>query len=73
MPKRIVRISYEDAPLLFILCVADTIKPSKRILDYDNVELLNLISIDYSVDGNLLCVEIDKELHNSNKDMEYIK
>lgn len=73
LPENFRRISYEDNPLLFILCVADTIEPSKKFPDYDNVELLNLISIDYSVDGNLLCVEIDKELYNSNKGMEYIR
>lgn len=45
-------ISYKDNPLLFILCVADTIEPSKKFPNYRNEDVLNLISIEYSLNDN---------------------
>ena len=33
LPDRFRLISYKDNPLLFILCVADTVEPSKRFAD----------------------------------------
>lgn len=72
LPDKFRLISYKDNPLLFILCVADTIEPSKRFANYDNKDILDLISIDYNVNTNLLCVEIDEELHNSDAGNRYI-
>ena len=36
LPDKFESISYKDNPLLFILCVADTIEPSKRFTNYHN-------------------------------------
>ena len=72
LPDKFQRISYTDNPLLFILCVADTIEPSKRFINYSNEHTLNLISIDYNVDTNLLSVEIDEELYKSREGYKYI-
>ena len=65
-------ISYRDNPLLFILCVADTIEPSKRFPHYSNARLLNLISIDCNVDTNTLFIELDESLYNSPAGRKYV-
>ncbi len=65
-------ISYKDNPLLFILCVADTIEPSKKFTNYDNKEILSLISINYNVKENSLNVEIDAQLYNSTAGKSYV-
>lgn len=65
-------ISYKDNPLLFILCVADTIEPSKKFSDYCNEDVLNLISIEYSLRDNFLYVEIDEELYDSEAGRKYV-
>ncbi len=72
LPDKFQLISYKDNPLLFILCVADTIEPSKKFLNYRNEEVLNLISIDYNVNTNLLYVEVDEELYNSDVGHKYV-
>lgn len=72
LPDEYQLISYKDNPLLFILCIADTIEPSKRFTSYRNEEVLKLISIDYNVDTNLLNVEIAEELYNSNAGYKYV-
>lgn len=72
LPDRFQPISYKDNPLLFILCVADTIEPSKKFPDYRNEDVLNLISIEYSLNDNFLYVEIDEELYDSEAGREYV-
>lgn len=72
LPDRFQPISYKDNPLLFILCVADTIEPSKKFPDYRNEDVLNLISIEYSLSDNFLYVEIDEELYDSEAGHRYV-
>lgn len=72
LPDRFQPISYKDNPLLFILCVADTIEPSKRFPDYCNEDVLNLISVEYSLSDNFLYVEIDEELYDSEAGYRYV-
>ncbi len=72
LPDKFQPISYKDNPLLFILCVADTIEPSKKFLNYRNEDVLNLISIEYSLSDNSLYVEVDEELYDSNAGREYV-
>lgn len=72
LPDEFEPISYKDNPLLFILCVADTIEPSKRFTNYHNENVLNLISIEYSLKDNFLYVEIDEELYDSEVGRRYV-
>ena len=72
LPDKFQVISYEDNPLLFILCIADTIEPSKRFPDYCNKDVLNLISINYNVNTNSLSVEIDEKIYNSDAGHKYV-
>lgn len=72
LPDRFQPISYKDNPLLFILCVADTIEPSKKFPDYRNEDVLNLISIEYSLSDNFLYVEIDEKLYDSEAGHRYV-
>lgn len=72
LPDKFELISYKDNPLLFILCVADTIEPSKKFRNYGNVRILNLISIDYNVNTNSLCVEVDEKLYDSDAGQKYV-
>lgn len=71
LPDEFEPISYKDNPLLFILCVADTIEPSKRFTNYHNENVLNLISIEYSLKDNFLYVEIDEALYDSEAGRRY--
>lgn len=72
LPDKFESISYKDNPLLFILCIADTIEPSKRFTNYHNEDVLNLISIDYNKNTNLLYVEVDEELYNCDVGHKYV-
>lgn len=72
LPDEFQPISYKDNPLLFILCVADTIEPSKKSPNYRNEDVLNLITIDYNKNTNLLYVEVDEELYNSDVGHRYV-
>ena len=65
-------VSYQDNPLLFILCIADTIEPSKRFPGFSNERLLKLVSIDYSADTNTLFIELDEKLYNSSAGQRYV-
>lgn len=58
------KISYQDDPLLFILCVADTIEPTKRFDDLEAHDILDYISINYSVKSNKLFVHVDSDFLN---------
>lgn len=77
MPNDFKRISYRKNLLLFILCVADTLEPSKRFLDekngtrYTNRDLLQKISIDYNKVKNEVTVKISKELFDSDEGRKY--
>ncbi|MDO5381398.1 MAG: hypothetical protein Q4F06_01580 [Eubacteriales bacterium] len=72
LPDEYNLISYQDNPLLFILCVADTIEPSKRFNNYKNKDILNLISIDFDRYANLLTVEVDETIYNSEAGHKYV-
>lgn len=72
LPDKFQLISYRDNPLLFILCVADTIEPSKRFPNYCSKDILNLISINYNVNTNLLHVGIDEEIYDSDAGHKYV-
>ena len=72
LPDKYQLISYKDNPLLFILCVADTIEPSKRFTNYHNEDVLNLISIEYNSSDNSLYVEIDEKLYDSEAGHSYV-
>ena len=72
LPDKFQLISYKDNPLLFILCVADTIEPSKKFPNYRNEDVLNFISIEYSLNDNFLYVEVDEELYDSEAGREYV-
>lgn len=65
-------ISYSDNPLLFILCVADTIEPSKRFPTYSNERLLKMLSVDYNADTNTLYIELDEKLYNTPAGKKYV-
>ena len=72
MPERFRLISYKENPLLFILCVADTIEPSKKFIEYSNEDVLKLISIEYNASNNFLHVEVDEKLYASTAGKEYV-
>ena len=71
VPDEFEAISYKNNPLLFILCVADTIEPSKRFSQYSNEEILSLISIDYNKNTNILDIEIAEKLYNCPECLKY--
>lgn len=72
LPERFRLISYKENPLLFILCVADTIEPSKKFIEYSNEDVLKLISIEYNASNNFLHVEVDEKLYASTAGKEYV-
>lgn len=44
--KRTNRLSFKEYPLQFILCLLDTLEPTKRLNDMNAADVLNSISID---------------------------
>ncbi|MCR5342487.1 MAG: hypothetical protein K6E70_03840 [Butyrivibrio sp.] len=66
--KKYQKVSYSLCPILFDLCVADTMEPYKRfkkVLDIVGItkeELLDLIYVDF--DGNILKVKVDSKLRS---------
>jgi hypothetical protein len=66
-------VSYKDNPLLFILCLADSIEPTKKINDMDELEVLRNIEFEYCVEVNRLIISIKKELNTNYKCREYIE
>ncbi len=71
-PENFKKIAYEDDPLLFVLCIADTLEPSKRFRGMDSVNLLRKIGISYDKDSNTVYVEISKRLTQIEDGMKYI-
>jgi len=72
LPGKFKPISYDKDPLLFMLCVADTLEPTKRFRDYDNREILEHINIMYDAEENLIHVEIDEMWRMLEEAHEYI-
>jgi len=66
-------VSYEDNPLIFILCLSDSIEPTKKINDLSESEVLKNIDFDYCNKYNKLKVLISKEMSKNIKCEEYIK
>lgn len=64
-------ISYDSNPLLFILCLADTIEPSKNFSNCDNSYVLKHISIKYKKKDNSIHVVLDEELNNCDDAVKY--
>lgn len=61
LPDNYKKISYEKNPLLFILCLADTLEPSKRFESVEMIKVLEQIDIEYSY-GQYLRVKINESL-----------
>lgn len=66
-------ISYKDNPLLFILCLSDSIEPTKQINDLSESEVLKNIEFDYCHGYNKLKVFISKEMSENVNCQVYIK
>lgn len=62
--ERFKKVNYERNPILFILCLADSLEPSKKFAETNigDVELLKNISITYSKEDNVVKVILHKEL-----------
>ena len=52
------KMSYKEDPLLFLLCIADIIEPSKRLKDFTAEEIFKGIAIHYNKDRRKLFVEV---------------
>lgn len=66
-------VSFKNNPLLFVLCLADSIEPTKKINNIDEVEVLKNIEFDYCAQINELKVYVTKELSKNDKCKEYIE
>lgn len=65
LPERYRKISYKKEPLLFILCVADAIEPSKWFPHMIGRELLDRMEIIFKRERMQLIVKIDKQMGES--------
>ncbi|MBX4270332.1 hypothetical protein [Clostridium estertheticum] len=65
-------VSYNDNPLLFVLCLADSIEPTKKINNVSETEVLENIEFEYCTEANKLKVSINNELSKNPKCTEYI-
>lgn len=73
LPANFVKISYSKNPLLFILCVADTLEPTKKFRNIDPSELMQNIEIDYDVEHNCIDLNISEWLSEQDGCEAYIK
>lgn len=74
--ERFQKINYRKNPILFILCLADSLEPSKKFAETNigDVELLKNISITYSKEDNAVKVILHKELQEYKAECEdYIR
>jgi len=72
-PENFRKIDYQEDPLLFVLCVADTLEPSKRFREMNSVNILKMIGISYDKESNTVCIEIETKLTHSEEGTKYIK
>lgn len=70
-PEKFVKIAYEANPLLFVLCVADTLESWKRFGEYDNETILSKLSIHYDVNQNRIIVKMERELLETEAGRKY--
>lgn len=68
-----VSISYNKNPLLFILCVADTLEPTKKFRNMDACEIFENMELDYDTVDNRIYLKISKALTEEIGYKDYIK
>ncbi len=73
LPKNYRKISYKEDPLLFILCVADTLEPTKRFRDMDAERVLENIGVDYDKENNIISVYISNKILKESEAKKYIQ
>ncbi|MBH1941063.1 hypothetical protein I5677_09180 [Mobilitalea sibirica] len=71
-PENYRIIDYEEDPLLFILCIADTIEPTKRFRGMNSITVLREISISYDTEDNIIHVGIGNKLAQTEEGKKYI-
>lgn len=67
------RINYEDNPLLFVLCLADSIEPTKKIHNIDENIVLENIDIEYNSDIKKLNLRVTSKFIKLKQCKEYIR
>lgn len=72
LPDKFKKISYKDNPLLFILCVADTIEPSKRFAVNSNATILSKIELTYQKQNNSLLIHLDSQISETESGQNYM-
>lgn len=70
LPEKFRIISYYENPLLFILCVADTLEPTKKFKELPSEEVLDNISIEVDKKGRKILVHIYNGLIKKYKNCE---
>lgn len=73
LPENYVRISYSKNPLLFILCVADTLEPTKRFRNMDACEILENMELSYDTEQNCIYLKLSEVLAEAEGYKEYIR
>lgn len=66
------KISYEENPLLFVLCVADTLEPLKRFKGEEPSDILKKITLDYNFIENFITVKMEEDIKYSENGKKYI-
>lgn len=71
LPENFRKISYATDPLLFILCVADTIEPTKRFRNWKTKRVFQNIGINFDKDTNVLTVYMYGDILKHNNAQKY--
>lgn len=66
------KIAYENNPVLFILCLADTIEPTKKFVNDPPEYILKNISVNYDNQKNMLNIKLSKKLQDKTGYNSYI-
>lgn len=72
LPENYNKIAYENNPVLFILCLADTIEPTKKFVNDSSEYILKNISVNYDNQNNRLNIKVSKKLQDKTGYNSYI-
>lgn len=72
LPENYNKIVYDNNPILFILCLADTIEPTKKFVNDPPEYILKNISVNYDNQNNRLNIKVSKKLQDKTGYDSYI-
>jgi len=74
LPENYRKISYDENPLLYVLCLSDTLEPMKRFWNTESeINILKRINFEYNHESRCVSISIDKSVAEGENGKKYIK